>query len=76
MTLTTVRRLADPANPLVDAATAAYASGGGQAAAEVIYGTPPGSFVTTGHGTTHFILEGDDATAPVVVLIHGLGANW
>lgn len=41
--------------------------------AEVVLGPPPGKFIHTKHGVTHYLLEGRPS-APLLILQHGLGA--
>ena len=41
---------------------------------ESLFGPPPGHFIETTHGTTHYILEGKKEN-PLVVLQHGIGGD-
>lgn len=50
--------------------------GSGRARFEAINGPPPGKFIETEHGTTHYVLEGPiEGDGPLVVLQHGLAGN-
>jgi len=46
----------------------------GRACFEAINGPPPGKFIETTHGTTHYVLEGPNE-GKLVVLQHGVGSN-
>jgi pimeloyl-ACP methyl ester carboxylesterase len=42
--------------------------------AEQAYGSPPGNFLATKYGRTHYMLQGPK-DAPLILLLHGLSAN-
>ena len=50
------------------------AENGGRAVFEAINGPPPGQFLETKHGTTHYVLEGPP-DGKLLILQHGLGGN-
>lgn len=65
-----------PSTPTTTTSTTTTMSDDADNIYERLFGPPPGKYLETTHGKTHYVLEGpENDDAPLVVLQHGLGSN-